>query len=63
VAPEAEARLFEPFFTTKSDGLGMGLAIARAIAEAHGGRLVVEPANGQGACFSLTLPLAEDGDR
>jgi signal transduction histidine kinase len=41
----------------------MGLSIARAIVEAHGGRLVVEPANGQGARFSLTLPLAEDGDR
>lgn len=41
-------------------GQGLGLAIARQIAEAHGGSLVLEPL-GPGASFRLTLPLAPDG--
>ncbi len=39
VKPENEAMVFEPFFTTKSSGTGLGLALARAVAEAHGGSL------------------------
>lgn len=46
---------FEPFVSTKSSGLGLGLAISRAIAEAHGGTLVAE-AGGHG-CFILALPI------
>jgi PAS domain S-box-containing protein len=59
LSPEAEQHLFEPFFTTKRGGLGMGLSIARGIVEGHGGRLVLEPPNGAGATFSVTLPIAE----
>lgn len=47
-------RLFEPFHSTKSSGLGLGLAISRAIAEVHGGTLTADVA-GHGA-FALTLP-------
>ena len=61
VTEEAQARLFEPFFTTKRGGLGMGLSIARALVEAVGGRLSVEPASGAGAMFLVTLPLADTG--
>ncbi len=57
VAPSDAQRIFEPFETTRASGMGMGLAISRAIVEAHGGRLWVEP--GAHGDFRLTLPLAQ----
>jgi len=49
-------RVFEAFHTTKAEGLGMGLAIARSIVEAHGGRLQAENNPKHGAVFSFALP-------
>lgn len=56
---EAAKRIFEPFFTTKPTGIGMGLAISRALAEANGGQLWLDPSSKSGAMFHFTLPFAE----
>ncbi len=55
--PEDARRLFQPFFTTKTKGIGMGLVISRALIEANGGQLWVDPQEGPGAIFHMTLPL------
>lgn len=61
IAPELQERLFEPFFTTRAEGTGLGLAIARGVARAHGGDITLRSAPGQGAEFTLTVPLAAAG--
>ena len=55
------ANLFVPFFTTKPSGSGIGLALSRQIAEAHGGSLTLENRSGQPGCIArLLLPFAAD---
>lgn len=57
-----QARIFERFYRTdqsrsrKTGGAGIGLSIAKAIVQAHGGRLTVRSAPGQGSCFTVLLP-------
>ena len=65
VPPEERERVFEPFYrggddgaARSSDGAGLGLAIARAIVEAHGGRIWLEPATPRGTRVRFTLPAA-----
>lgn len=53
----AQDHLFEPFFTTESSGTGLGLYIARELAQANGAQLAYLPPAG---CFQLTLPEAHD---
>jgi signal transduction histidine kinase len=57
VAAEIRNRLFTPFCTTKPNGVGVGLALAKELVDAHGGRLEWEPAD-PGARFVITLPRA-----
>ncbi|MCP3904130.1 MAG: PAS domain-containing sensor histidine kinase, partial [Planctomycetes bacterium] len=49
-------RMFEAFYTTRPEGLGLGLAIARTIVEAHHGRLEMTGNDGSGVTFRFTLP-------
>lgn len=57
VALEARPRLFTPFFTTRATGTGLGLALVRRIAGAHGGTVDYEPPVEGGAAFVLRVPL------
>lgn len=54
VAPEQRNNLFEPFFTTDAQGTGLGLFLARELAEANHAALRYQP-NPTGACFRLSL--------
>ncbi len=56
-APEVAERLFEPFVTGKPEGVGLGLATARQVVEAHGGRITWARADGR-TCFRIELPAA-----
>lgn len=62
VAPQDQAQLFEPFvrgsLTRGQRGAGLGLAVCRAIARAHGGDLVWRSRSGGGTSFTLSLPVA-----
>jgi signal transduction histidine kinase len=52
--------LFEPFFTTKPEGTGLGLALSRAVATAHGGSLTYGRQGGV-TCFELSFPRGTRG--
>lgn len=61
IDPATADRLFEAFYSTKPDGMGMGLSLAKSIAEAHGATLSVSSnAPEPGATFTLTLPRAQE---
>jgi len=59
IAAQDLPRLFEPFFSTKPNGMGMGLAICKTTAEAHGGSLLVDSEVGKGAVFRIMLPAGD----
>jgi signal transduction histidine kinase len=55
---EADAeRLFQPFFTTRAAGTGLGLGVVKRIADAHRAERGVTSTPGEGATFSLWLPM------
>ena len=67
-APE-QSRIFEPFYRVddptgrRAEGVGLGLYLAKAIVEAHGGRIWVESEPGKGSAFSFTLPRHQPNER
>src|SRR6185437_3798013 len=59
IPPEERERVFEPFYrsgTAELGGAGLGLNIARSIARAHGGDVVLQPDTPQGFCAAIRLP-------
>jgi signal transduction histidine kinase len=65
ISAREQTRIFERFYRAETaanaKGSGLGLPIARALVELHGGRLWVESKLGQGAAFRVALPLQETG--
>ncbi|WP_090138540.1 two-component system sensor histidine kinase ZraS [Kosakonia oryziphila] len=57
IAPEQLQAIFTPYFTTKADGTGLGLAVVQNIIEQHGGTIQATSVAGNGAVFTLCLPV------
>lgn len=55
-----QEKIFEPFYTSRAKGTGLGLAVVRTVAEAHGGEVWVKSVLGRGAQFGIRLPLAKE---
>jgi two-component system, LuxR family, sensor kinase FixL len=60
IPPEKLPRLFDSFFTTKENGMGLGLAIARSIIDAHQGRIFAENNPDGGATFRFDFPVIDE---
>ncbi|HSV06655.1 MAG TPA: ATP-binding protein [Candidatus Binatus sp.] len=66
IAPADQAHVFDRFYrgdpAHTRGGAGLGLALARAIVQVHGGRITLESTPGRGTCFRVLLPLAPPAD-
>jgi two-component system sensor histidine kinase AtoS len=63
IAAEAMDRIFEPFYSKSAEGTGLGLPIARRVAQAHGGELEIESTPGRGTTARVTLPVSVPDSR
>ncbi len=59
ISADVQEKLFTPFFTTKPRGTGLGLAVSYGIVKDHGGDIRVDSKPGQGAAFTVQLPLQQ----
>jgi signal transduction histidine kinase len=57
ISAENRGRIFNPFVTTRDDGTGLGLAITQRIIQSHEGRIVLDSTPGNGATFTVCLPI------
>ncbi|MDJ0521808.1 MAG: PAS domain S-box protein [Planctomycetota bacterium] len=59
IPPDVRKHIFDPFFTTKESGTGLGLGICFGIVEEHGGTITLDESVETGACFVISVPVAE----
>jgi len=57
MSDEIKSRVLEPFFTTRNSGTGLGLAVLNETVLSHQGVLNIQSQQGQGSCFTITLPV------
>jgi len=64
IAQKNIERMFDPFFTTKGPtvGTGLGLSICQSIVKHHNGSIAVQSKPGEGATFTVSLPVEEKND-
>jgi len=62
IPPENMDKIFEPLFTTKTRGIGLGLALAKLLVDAHEGEIDVASQVGEGTCFTVRLPHQSKGE-
>lgn len=60
ISEEDIPKIFQPYFTTKDVGIGLGLAITERIIREHDGEIMVEGRPGEGAIFTVALPLKQE---
>ena len=59
IPPEILDQIFTPYFTTRAEGTGLGLALAKNIAESHHGSITATNAIDEGAIFKILLPVGD----
>lgn len=57
IPSDLQEHIFDPFYTTRTQGTGLGLAVVKAVAKAHGGDVELKSVINKGCVFKVTLPL------
>ncbi|MDR2159469.1 MAG: PAS domain S-box protein [Treponema sp.] len=63
IGEENLSKIFEPYFTTRDTGSGLGLTLVYKIIREHRGEIIVKSREGEGACFSINLPILQKETR
>jgi signal transduction histidine kinase len=63
ISDENLSKIFEPYFTTKPTGSGLGLTLVFKIIREHQGEITVKSKEGEGACFTISLPIPQKEHR
>jgi signal transduction histidine kinase len=59
IPEENRLKIFEPYFTTRENGSGLGLTLVFKIIREHQGEIIVKSREGEGTCFTITLPIPQ----